>query len=241
MLVNCGLQGPRIVDVTPLNCRGYKTPFRSLFVIYDLACLTDCSRSASQHRSGSLRQENRNQEDDGETSLKEEDKCNFMDFPVREVAEQLTRLDAVGFTNKYIKSPLGLSVGFSFMLCLLIIASSLRNCLSEWCPSTVWAASGPSATRRKTEIWRPPSAPPSPSSTPSPTVSSPPCCARPLPALPHPLPSHHPAPPLPSCTRPRLRTRLTVLTPAPPTERGSSRGGSLLLRSEDIKVYSEGT
>lgn len=26
---------------------------------------------------------------------KEEDKCDFMDFPVREVAEQLTRLDAV--------------------------------------------------------------------------------------------------------------------------------------------------
>ncbi|XP_030287681.1 ral guanine nucleotide dissociation stimulator-like 1 isoform X1 [Sparus aurata] len=59
----------------------------------------DCSRSASQHRSGSLRQENRNQEDDGETSLKEEDKCNFMDFPVREVAEQLTRLDAELFVR----------------------------------------------------------------------------------------------------------------------------------------------
>ncbi|KAM8773440.1 ral guanine nucleotide dissociation stimulator-like 1 isoform 1-T2 [Acanthopagrus schlegelii] len=54
----------------------------------------DCSRSASQHRSGSQRQENRNQEDGGETSMREEDKCNFMDFPVREVAEQLTRLDS---------------------------------------------------------------------------------------------------------------------------------------------------
>ena len=43
--------------------------------------------------------------------MREEDKCNFMDFPVREVAEQLTRLDSVSFTNKYIKSPLGSHCG----------------------------------------------------------------------------------------------------------------------------------
>ena len=32
--------------------------------------------------------------------MKEDKKNNFMDFPVREVAEQLTRLDAVGSINK---------------------------------------------------------------------------------------------------------------------------------------------
>ncbi|XP_040892359.1 ral guanine nucleotide dissociation stimulator-like 1 isoform X2 [Toxotes jaculatrix] len=54
----------------------------------------DCSQSASQRSSESLQQESRDQEDGGETSTKEEDKYGFMDFPVREIAEQLTRLDA---------------------------------------------------------------------------------------------------------------------------------------------------
>uniref|UniRef100_A0A4W6BQB2 Ral guanine nucleotide dissociation stimulator-like 3a n=1 Tax=Lates calcarifer TaxID=8187 RepID=A0A4W6BQB2_LATCA len=52
------------------------------------------SESASQHSSESLQQEPRDQEDGGETSTKEEDKHSFMDFPVREIAEQLTRLDS---------------------------------------------------------------------------------------------------------------------------------------------------
>ncbi|XP_044045554.1 ral guanine nucleotide dissociation stimulator-like 1 isoform X2 [Siniperca chuatsi] len=59
----------------------------------------DCSQSASEHNSESLQQEDRDQEDGGETSTKEEDKYNFMDFPVREVAEQLTRLDAELFVR----------------------------------------------------------------------------------------------------------------------------------------------
>lgn len=46
-----------------------------------------CSQSTSEQSS---------QEDGGDTSTNEEDKCNFMDFPARDVAEQLTRLDAVG-------------------------------------------------------------------------------------------------------------------------------------------------
>lgn len=167
--------------------------------MYDLVCLTDCSQSASEHHSESLQQEHGDQEDGAETSTKEEDRYNFMDFPVRDVAEQLTRLDAVGFINKYLKAHFCVTVGHSFISCLHV---SLRNCLSERCPSTASAASGPSATRRKTATWRPPSAPPSPSSTPSPTVSSPRSSARPPPALPLPLPSHHPAPPLPSCTPP---------------------------------------
>ncbi|XP_018520253.1 ral guanine nucleotide dissociation stimulator-like 1 isoform X2 [Lates calcarifer] len=54
----------------------------------------DGSESASQHSSESLQQEPRDQEDGGETSTKEEDKHSFMDFPVREIAEQLTRLDS---------------------------------------------------------------------------------------------------------------------------------------------------
>uniref|UniRef100_A0A8C9YC06 Ral guanine nucleotide dissociation stimulator-like 3a n=1 Tax=Sander lucioperca TaxID=283035 RepID=A0A8C9YC06_SANLU len=64
----------------------------------DLVCLTDCSESASQHNSESLQQELRDQEDGGEASTKEEDK-HFMDFPVRDVAEQLTRLDAELFVR----------------------------------------------------------------------------------------------------------------------------------------------
>ncbi|XP_031140355.1 ral guanine nucleotide dissociation stimulator-like 1 isoform X2 [Sander lucioperca] len=58
----------------------------------------DCSESASQHNSESLQQELRDQEDGGEASTKEEDK-HFMDFPVRDVAEQLTRLDAELFVR----------------------------------------------------------------------------------------------------------------------------------------------
>lgn len=49
----------------------------------------DCSQPASEHSSESLQQV-----DGGELPAKDEDKYNFMDFPVREVAEQLTRLDA---------------------------------------------------------------------------------------------------------------------------------------------------
>ncbi|XP_054460671.1 ral guanine nucleotide dissociation stimulator-like 1 [Anoplopoma fimbria] len=49
----------------------------------------DCSQSASHRNSVSLQQEHRDQED----------KHNFMDFSVREVAEQLTRLDAELFVK----------------------------------------------------------------------------------------------------------------------------------------------
>lgn len=59
-------------------------------VIYDLVCLTGHSQSASEHSGQSQQQEDR-----GDALSKEDDKCDFMDFPVREVAEQLTRLDAV--------------------------------------------------------------------------------------------------------------------------------------------------
>ncbi|XP_056228503.1 ral guanine nucleotide dissociation stimulator-like 1 isoform X1 [Seriola aureovittata] len=52
----------------------------------------DCSHSL--HRGESLQQEPRDQVDGGETSVKEEDRYSFMDCPVREIAEQLTRLDA---------------------------------------------------------------------------------------------------------------------------------------------------
>ncbi|XP_070684176.1 ral guanine nucleotide dissociation stimulator-like 1 [Pempheris klunzingeri] len=58
-----------------------------------------CGRSASEHNSESLQQEHRDQEDGGESSTKEEDKYNFMDSPVREVAVQLTRLDAELFVR----------------------------------------------------------------------------------------------------------------------------------------------
>ncbi|XP_059190552.1 ral guanine nucleotide dissociation stimulator-like 1 [Centropristis striata] len=59
----------------------------------------DCSRSASEQDSESSQLEHREQEDGGETSTKEEDRSKFMDFPVREVAEQLTRLDAELFVR----------------------------------------------------------------------------------------------------------------------------------------------
>lgn len=61
-------------------------------IIYDVF-LAACSRPASQHSSETLQQERTDQEGGGETSTK--DKHNLMDFPVRGVAEQLTRLDAV--------------------------------------------------------------------------------------------------------------------------------------------------
>lgn len=64
-------------------------------------CLTDCSsQSASDHSSDSLQQDHIEQEERGELCSKEDDKHTFMDFPVRDVAEQLTRLDAVGFISK---------------------------------------------------------------------------------------------------------------------------------------------
>ncbi|XP_029296594.1 ral guanine nucleotide dissociation stimulator-like 1 [Cottoperca gobio] len=59
----------------------------------------DCSQSASQHSAEPSQQEHSDQGDAGETSTKEEDKYNFMDFPVTEVAEQLTRLDAELFVR----------------------------------------------------------------------------------------------------------------------------------------------
>ncbi|XP_026159727.1 ral guanine nucleotide dissociation stimulator-like 1 isoform X2 [Mastacembelus armatus] len=59
----------------------------------------DCTQSVSEHNSESLQQDNRDQEDGGEISSKEEDKHSFMDFTEREVAEQLTRLDAELFVK----------------------------------------------------------------------------------------------------------------------------------------------
>lgn len=194
-----------------------------VLVIYDSLCLTDCRQSASEHNSESLQPDNRDFEDGGETSIKEEDKCGFMDFPVREVAEQLTRLDAVGFNNKYLE-PVLMWASESLIHCPCFYVL-LRNCSSECCPSTAWAVSGPSVTRKKTETWHPPSAPPSPSLTPSPTVSSPHSSVRPYPALWLPLLSHRPGPRLPSCIPPLARAHLPARRPAPPTEHESSRGG----------------
>ncbi|KAG7214518.1 hypothetical protein INR49_023033, partial [Caranx melampygus] len=59
----------------------------------------DCSHTASQCGRESLQQQPSDQEDGGETSIKEEDRFSFMDCPVREVAEQLTRLDAELFVR----------------------------------------------------------------------------------------------------------------------------------------------
>lgn len=190
-------------------------------VIYDLVCLTDGSESASQHSSESLQQEPRDQEDGGETSTKEEDKHSFMDFPVREIAEQLTRLDSVGLNNKYLKADFHVTAGSLIHIVFPCHCLSLRICLSEWCPSTAWAASGPSVTRKKIETWHPPSEPPSPSSTLSPTVSSPRSSARPRPVLQLPLPSHRLSPPLASCTPPLPRAHPAARTPAPPKEHAS--------------------
>ncbi|KAM8879849.1 ral guanine nucleotide dissociation stimulator-like 1 isoform 2-T2 [Spinachia spinachia] len=56
----------------------------------------DCSQTLSHGSSRELS----DQEDSIDMSIKEEeDKCNFMDFAVREVAEQLTRLDAELFVR----------------------------------------------------------------------------------------------------------------------------------------------
>ncbi|XP_060907528.1 ral guanine nucleotide dissociation stimulator-like 1 isoform X1 [Labrus mixtus] len=54
----------------------------------------DCSQSASVHHNESSKQQHSNLEDGIETCMKEENKYNFMFFTEREVAEQLTRLDA---------------------------------------------------------------------------------------------------------------------------------------------------
>ncbi|XP_034753844.1 ral guanine nucleotide dissociation stimulator-like 1 isoform X2 [Etheostoma cragini] len=58
----------------------------------------DCNESTSQNNNELLQQDLGDQEDGGEVSTKEEVK-HFMDFPVREVAEQLTRLDAELFVR----------------------------------------------------------------------------------------------------------------------------------------------
>lgn len=201
-------------------------------LLFMTPCLTDGSQSPSEVSRLSSQQEFNNQEDRGE--VKEEARCHFMDFPARDVAEQLARLDSVGLLKLCLETSVSLSVPHSRLLCL-------RNSLSEWFPSTAWAASGLSATRKRTESWRPPCVQPFPSSTRWPTVSSPPFSARWLPVLPPHRPCRRPAPPPPSCTPPLTRTPLTLLTPAPPTEHASSRGGSPLLRSEIFRFYSSAT
>lgn len=205
-------------------------------LLFMTPCLPDCSRSPSEvSRSPSevsrpsSQQDFNNQEDRGE--VKEEARFYFMDFPARDVAEQLARLDSVGLLKLHVETSASLSAPHSRLLCL-------RNSLSEWFPSTAWAASGLSATRRRTGTWRPPCVRPSASSTRWPTASSPPSSARSLPVLPLHRPCHHPARPCPSRTPPLTWTHLTLLTPAPPTERASSRGGSPLLRWEIFGQYS---
>ena len=79
--------------------------------IYDFMCVTDCNRSASQPGGKSLQQDPGDEEDGGDTSSKEEDKHSFMDFPVTEISEQLTRLDAVGFVNKHLKAYFHVTAG----------------------------------------------------------------------------------------------------------------------------------
>ncbi|XP_047435507.1 ral guanine nucleotide dissociation stimulator-like 1 isoform X2 [Mugil cephalus] len=59
----------------------------------------DCAQSASEQDSELLQQENRDQEDGGDSFTKEEDKYTFMGFSVTDVAEQLTRLDAELFVK----------------------------------------------------------------------------------------------------------------------------------------------
>ncbi|XP_041641296.1 ral guanine nucleotide dissociation stimulator-like 1 isoform X2 [Cheilinus undulatus] len=54
----------------------------------------DCSQSVSVQHNEPVKQQHSTLGDGVEMSVKEEDKNNFMFFPVREVAEQLTRLDA---------------------------------------------------------------------------------------------------------------------------------------------------
>lgn len=65
-------------------------------------CLTGCGQPASEVSHQSSQQEFSDQEDRGET--KEEARCYFMDFPVRDVAEQLTRLDSVGLVELRLKT-----------------------------------------------------------------------------------------------------------------------------------------
>lgn len=67
-----------------------------------MPCLTDCNQSASEVSHQSSQQEFNDQEDRGET--KEEARFYFMDFPVRDVAEQLTRLDSVGLRKLHLKA-----------------------------------------------------------------------------------------------------------------------------------------
>ncbi len=119
-----------IKDFSQLN---WSLSLSSSLSLWDLMCLTDCSQSASGRNSPSLHQECRDEEDAQETSTKEEDKHNFMDFPVREVAEQLTRLDAVGFINKYLQAPLCVTVAPSFLFSSYLC---IRSCLCERFPST---------------------------------------------------------------------------------------------------------
>lgn len=198
-----------------------------MWVSFMMPCLTDCSQTASEVGHQSSQQEFSDQEDRGET--KEEARFDFMDFPARDVAEQLTRLDSVGLMKLHVKTS-------ESLLALHSCGIYLRNSLSKWCPFTAWAASGPSVTRKKTETWRPPCVQPFPSSTQWPTVSSPPFSARsPLVLQRHHL-CHRPAAPPPSCTPPLTWTHRTLLTPAPPTELASSRGGSPLLRS-GIRIW----
>lgn len=121
-----------------------------------MPCLTDCSQSASEVSHQSSQQEFTDQEDRGET--KEEARFYFMDFPARDVAEQLTRLDSVGLMKLHLKTSASLLVLHSCRICL-------RNSLSKWCTFTAWAASGLSVTRKKTETWRTPCVQPFPSST----------------------------------------------------------------------------
>ncbi|KAK2815714.1 hypothetical protein Q5P01_026181 [Channa striata] len=57
----------------------------------------DCSQSALDNSCESLQQDDH--ADGGETSSMDGEKCSFMSFPVRDVAEQLTRLDAELFVR----------------------------------------------------------------------------------------------------------------------------------------------
>uniref|UniRef100_A0A3B5M410 Ral guanine nucleotide dissociation stimulator-like 3a n=1 Tax=Xiphophorus couchianus TaxID=32473 RepID=A0A3B5M410_9TELE len=78
---------------------GSAKPCGDLLIIHfsHLCCvLTDCRRSVSEQLSASLQRCKLG--DGGEMSSKP-DKHNFLDFPVRDVAEQLTRLDAELFVK----------------------------------------------------------------------------------------------------------------------------------------------
>lgn len=77
-------------------------------LLFMMPCLTDCSQSASEVSHQSSQQEFTDQEDRGET--KEEARFYFMDFPARDVAEQLTRLDSVGLMKLHSKTSASLLV-----------------------------------------------------------------------------------------------------------------------------------